>query len=63
MTKQFEQLNEIIQGECLEVIKNIPDDSIDLTVTSPPYDNLRAYNRFEIARKRVSDALAEKETN
>ena len=25
-------------------MKNIPDNSIDLTVTSPPYDNLRTYN-------------------
>lgn len=26
------------------MMKNIPDGSIDLTVTSPPYDNLRNYN-------------------
>lgn len=26
-------------------MKRIPDGSIDLTVTSPPYDNLRSYNR------------------
>lgn len=26
--------------------KLIPDESIDLTVTSPPYDNLRTYNGF-----------------
>lgn len=32
------------QGDCLELLKNIPDNTIDLTVTSPPYDNLRAYN-------------------
>lgn len=32
------------QGDCLEVIKTIEDSSIDLTVTSPPYDNLRTYN-------------------
>jgi len=31
------------QGDCLELIKDIPDNSIDLTVTSPPYDNLRTY--------------------
>lgn len=24
-------------------MKNMPDNSIDLTVTSPPYDNLRTY--------------------
>ena len=34
----------LINGDCLEEIKNIPDGSIDLTVTSPPYDNLRSYN-------------------
>lgn len=36
-------LNKIIQGDCLEVLKTFPDDCIDLTVTSPPYDNLRTY--------------------
>ena len=35
---------ELWRGDCLELMKNIPDDSIDLTVTSPPYDNLRTYN-------------------
>ena len=35
---------ELIQGDCLEKMKDIPDGSIDLTVTSPPYDNLRTYN-------------------
>ena len=34
----------IKQGDCLELMQNIPDGSIDLTVTSPPYDNLRTYN-------------------
>lgn len=42
-----DMLNEIIQGDCLEVMRGISDSSIDLTVTSPPYDNLRAYNGFE----------------
>ena len=31
-------------GNSLEKLKDIPDNSIDLTVTSPPYDNLRSYN-------------------
>ena len=34
----------LIHGDCLEVMKDIPDGHIDLTVTSPPYDNLRTYN-------------------
>ena len=34
----------LFNGDCLEVMKGIPDGSVDLTVTSPPYDNLRTYN-------------------
>jgi len=34
----------LMQGDCLELMQTIPDGSIDLTVTSPPYDNLRTYN-------------------
>lgn len=39
-------MNKIIQGDCLEVMKTLEDNSIDLTVTSPPYDSLRTYNGF-----------------
>jgi len=39
-------INQIICGDCLEVMKGLPDKCIDLTVTSPPYDNLRTYNGF-----------------
>ena len=44
------------QGDCLEVMKDIPDNSVDLTITSPPYDDLRSYNgalnwNFEIFKK------------
>ena len=35
---------DLYNGDCLEVMKGIADNSIDLTVTSPPYDNLRTYN-------------------
>ena len=38
------ELNTIYHEDCLEGMKRIPDGSIDLTVTSPPYDNLRSYN-------------------
>lgn len=30
--------------DCLDAMEGIPDGSVDLTVTSPPYDNLRTYN-------------------
>ena len=35
---------ELHNGDCLEVMGNLSDGSVDLTVTSPPYDNLRTYN-------------------
>jgi len=39
-------LNKIINSECIEVMKELPDNSIDLTITSPPYDNLRDYKGY-----------------
>lgn len=33
-------------GDCLEVIGTMPDNSVDLVITSPPYDNLRSYKGY-----------------
>lgn len=35
----------IINGNSIEVLKALPDNSIDLIVTSPPYDDLRDYEK------------------
>lgn len=40
------ELNKVYCGDNLTLIKQIDDESIDLTVTSPPYDNLRDYNGY-----------------
>jgi len=40
------ELNKIYNTDCIEGMKLLDSDSIDLTVTSPPYDNLRTYNKF-----------------
>ncbi len=32
---------------CLETMSRMPDGFVSLTVTSPPYDNLRSYNGYE----------------
>ncbi len=32
--------NKIIQGDCLEIMKNIPDKSIDMILTDIPYDGV-----------------------
>jgi site-specific DNA-methyltransferase (adenine-specific) len=39
-------LNKIHNMDCVEGMRRLPDNSIDLTVTSPPYDNLRTYNGY-----------------
>ena len=31
------EINQIYQGDCLELMKDIPDNSIDLVLTDPPY--------------------------
>ena len=36
--------NNIHFGNSVEIMSEFPDEFIDLTITSPPYDNLRTYN-------------------
>jgi DNA modification methylase len=45
------------QGDCLEVMKTISDNAIDLTVTSPPYDNLRTYNGYSFDFENIAKEL------
>ena len=51
------ELNKIYNEDCLEGMKRIPDKSVDLTVTSPPYDNLRTYNGFSWDFEGVANEL------
>jgi DNA modification methylase len=43
--------NKIIQGDCLEVLKTLPSESINCVVTSPPYWALRSYLPDEVKLK------------
>ena len=36
--------NQWINGDCLKELKKLPDESVDLIITSPPYHNLRVYS-------------------
>lgn len=40
-------LNRVICGDCLEVMKGIPDGAVDLVVTSPPYTDKRDYGGLQ----------------
>lgn len=48
--KNFENgfFNKMLCGDAVEIMKGIPDNSIDLVVTSPPYDDIRTYNGFTL---------------
>jgi site-specific DNA-methyltransferase (adenine-specific) len=37
---------QLLQGDCAAVMADMQDDSVDLTVTSPPYDDLRTYGGY-----------------
>jgi DNA modification methylase len=38
--------NKIVCGNCAELMKEMPDECVDLTVTSPPYGSLRDYDGY-----------------
>lgn len=50
-------INKIIHGNCVEVMKNFDDNSIDLTLSSPPYDNLRNYKGFVFPFNEIAEQL------
>jgi len=51
------ELNKIYNENCLDTMSNIESDFIDLTVTSPPYDNLRKYNGYSFEFEKIADEL------
>lgn len=42
------KLNKIYNMDCVEGMKLLPDNSVDLVVTSPPYDGIRDYKGFSL---------------
>ena len=50
-------LNRIVPGDCIDVMGRFPGDSIDLTVTSPPYDKLRDYEGYKFDAAAIGRAL------
>jgi len=48
---------EIVNCDCLTYMYLLPSDHIDLTVTSPPYDNLRTYNGYEFDFESIAQQI------
>lgn len=43
MKKKF--MNELINGDNIEIMKSMDENYVDLIITSPPYDDLRNYEK------------------
>ena len=50
-------LNTIFNENCLETMARMPDGFINLTVTSPPYDDLREYEGFDFDFEAIAQEL------
>jgi len=51
------ELNKVYNENCLNTMEKMQDDFIDLTVTSPPYDELRTYNGYSFAFEDIAKEL------
>lgn len=51
--RDFKLYNE----DCAEGLKKLEAESVDLVVTSPPYDNLRTYNGFSFDFEGIAKEL------
>jgi len=51
------EINKIYNEDCLYTMAKMPDNFLDLTVTSPPYDNLREYNGYSFDFESIAKEL------
>ena len=51
------ELNKTYNKNCLDTMKEMPDDFVDMTLTSPPYDNLRDYKGYSFDFEPIADEL------
>ena len=47
-----EMVNEVVNADCIEAMKLLPDNSVDCLVTSPPYWALRCYLPDQVCLKK-----------
>jgi site-specific DNA-methyltransferase (adenine-specific) len=50
-------LNSIVDGDCSEILKNFDADSVDMVLTSPPYDALRNYKGYQFPFDSIASEL------
>ena len=52
------KLNTIYQSDCVVLMESMEANSVDLTVTSPPYDKLRNYNGYDFNFDKIARGLS-----
>lgn len=50
-------LNQIHNENCLDTMARMPDNFVDLVLTSPPYDNLRDYEGYDFDFESIAKEL------
>ena len=62
MTYKIEDIkNTILQGDCIEEMRKMPDNSVDTIITDPPYDLTSIHDRFNSPNARNTPAMNTKE--
>ena len=51
------EVNKLVEGNCVEVTAKMEPSTVDLTVTSPPYDELRDYQGYTFDFRDVAKSL------
>lgn len=51
------EINRVYNENCLDTMKRMPNNFIDLIVTSPPYDNLRDYKGYSFFFEEIAKEL------
>lgn len=54
------RLGKIYQENCIETLHRMPDEFVDMTITSPPYDDLREYDGYHFPVEEISASLFHK---
>ena len=58
---QQPDIGRIYNEHCQITMRRMPDDFLDMTLTSPPYDDLRSYNgHTHVPYKIIADTLYKK---
>jgi DNA modification methylase len=54
------RLGKIYLENCIDTMRRMPEEYVDMTITSPPYDDLRSYNGYEFPVDEIAKSLFRK---